>query len=69
MFIFDLAVTVPDVMFVAAAMAIDTILELADTFFDMLPADTGWRVFMASVASEAAIVAAGMAGDTTWVVR
>lgn len=71
MFVFAAALTTlttADVMFVTAAVALDTIVKLADTFLDVLPANVGWRVFMAAVAGEAAIVVAGMAGDTARVV-
>ena len=57
-----------DVMFVAATMTLDTIIELADTFFDVLPANVGKCVLMASVAGVATIVVAGMTGHTACVV-
>jgi len=56
------------VMFIAAAMAFDTIVELADAFLNVLLPDVVWRVLMASVTGIAAKVVAGMAGHTTCVV-
>ncbi len=57
-----------NVMLIATTMALNTIVELADAFLDVLLADVGWRVLMASVTGIAAIVVAGVAGHTTGVV-
>lgn len=51
-----------------AAMALDTIIELADTFLDVLPTNAGRRVLMASVTGIATIVVANMTGHTAGVV-
>ena len=63
-----LAFAAADVMFIAAAMTLDTIVELADAFFDVLPTNVLERVLMASVAGVATVVVAGMAGHTACVV-
>lgn len=57
-----------DVIFIAAAMTLDTIVELADAFLDVLPTDVLKGVLMASVAGVATVVVAGMAGHTACVV-
>lgn len=57
-----------DVMFITATMALNTIVEAADAFLDVLVADIGWRVLMASVTGIAAIVVAGVTGHTARVV-
>ena len=52
MFILTLAFatfTAADVMFVAATMALDTIIELTDAFSNVLPANIGRRVLVAAV--------------------
>ena len=56
-----------DVMFITATMALNTIVEAADAFLDVL-VDIGWRVLMASVTGIAAIVVAGVTGHTARVV-
>lgn len=57
-----------DVIFITAAMTLDTIVELADAFLDMFPTNVLQRVLMASVAGVATVVVAGMAGHATGVV-
>lgn len=55
-------------MFIAAAMTLDTIVELADTFLDVLATNVLKCVLMASVAGVATVVVAGMAGHAACVV-
>lgn len=57
-----------DVVFIAAAMTLDTIVELADAFFNVFPANVLQRVLMASVAGVATVVVARMAGHAACVV-
>src|SRR5664279_3962239 len=57
-----------DVMCVGTLMALDAIVEFADTFFDVFATNVVGRVFMTAVAVVAAVVVAHMAGDTSGVV-
>lgn len=50
-FVFARIVTsTPDVMLIAIAVALNTIVEIADAFFDMLAANAVWCVLVAAIA-------------------
>ena len=55
-------------MLVGAAMALDAIGEVADTFFDMLTPDIFRGVLMATIAGVLAVVVAQMAGHAARIV-
>jgi hypothetical protein len=58
----------PDVMLIGTAMAFNAVVEVAYAFFDMLAANIGKRVLVATVTGVLAVVIAHMAGCTARIV-
>ena len=52
-----------NVMFVGIAVALDTVVKVTDSFFDMLAPNIRRRVFVATITCVTAVVVAHMAGD------
>ena len=57
-----------NVMFVGIAVALDTVVKVTDSFFDMLAPNIRRRVFVATITGVTAVVVAHMAGDAARIV-
>ena len=58
----------PDVALIGVAVALGAIIEIADTFLDMLAANVVRCVLVAAVAGVAAVIVSRMAGHATRIV-
>ena len=67
-FPFPFSVAAFDVILVGTSVTLNTIVEIADAFLDMLAANVCQRVLVATVAGVAPVVITQMAGHTTRVV-
>lgn len=58
------SIPITNVMFITTSVAFNTIIEISDAFFTMLPANIVLGMFVTAVASVTTVVIPDMTGDT-----